>query len=82
MLRFAIEDVIVEVRGRVQFPYVRLGRVVMSMIRRIEDERPRADGDCCVQDVCAVQETLDTKQVSELVADFLAGLDSCSTVGV
>jgi hypothetical protein len=26
------------------------------------------------------RETLDTKQVSELVADFLAGLDSCSTV--
>jgi hypothetical protein len=36
--------------------------------------------------VCKVsvryRETLDTKQVSELVADFLAGLDSCSTVGL
>jgi hypothetical protein len=75
MLRSALKDVIVKVRGMSTTTYVRLARVVMSMIRCIENERPRADGDCCVQDVCAVQETLDTKQVSELVA-AISWLDS------
>jgi hypothetical protein len=73
-----MKDVIVKVRGPVQLPYVRLARVVMFMIRCIENERPRADGDCCVQDVCAVQETLDTKQVSELLP--ISWLDSTRVV--
>ena len=75
-----MKDVIVKVKRMNTILHARHARVVMSMVRCIEKAGLRTHGDCYVQDVCAVQETLDTKQVSELVADFLAGFDSCGTV--
>jgi hypothetical protein len=54
IFRSDTEDVIVKVRGR---STTTISDVSMFMftVMDIEKERPRADGDCCLQGVCAVQ---------------------------
>jgi hypothetical protein len=80
MLGYDVKDVTVEVKGRsaTTISYVNM---FMFTVMGIEKERPRADGDCCLQGVCAVQRgPLIPSKFRSLLP--ISWLDSSSTVGL